>query len=254
MTVTRTPENVMRIAIISDIHSNKEALESVLAECDSAKIEEIVCLGDIVGYGANPNECVQRIRTTCSLTLIGNHDAAAINLLTTENFNPNAKIAIDWTSEELTTEAHAYLRSLPFKKVCHDTTFVHASPFEPHLWHYITGTENIAIQFDHFTTQFCFIGHTHIPGIIANTPSQPLNMMPDTALEWGTMPGVRFLINVGSVGQPRDHDPRACFGILDTDQHTFELRRVPYNITGAQACMRKVHFPDALIHRLSQGV
>src|ERR1035437_1117925 len=120
MTATNTPENVMRIAIISDIHANKQALESVLTECNSTKIGEIVCLGDIVGYGANPNECVQQIRTTCSLTLIGNHDAAAINLLTTENFNPNAKTAIEWTSEELTAESHAYLRSLPFKKVCHD--------------------------------------------------------------------------------------------------------------------------------------
>jgi len=244
----------MLIAIISDIHSNIEALDAVLAACNAAQISEIVCLGDIVGYGASPNECVKRIRETCLLTLMGNHDAAAINLLITENFNANAKIAIDWTTGQLTPAMHSYLRSLPFKKICHDTTLVHASPFEPHLWHYITGTENAGIQFKNFTTTFCFIGHTHIPGIIAKIPSQRVHIITNDTLMWSTMPNARFLINVGSVGQPRDHDSRACFGVLDTDKQMFELHRVPYDIVKAQTKMRKAHFPDALIQRLSKGV
>jgi predicted phosphodiesterase len=243
----------MKIAIISDIHANIEALEAILADANRQKADEIVCLGDIVGYGANPNECIDIIKKTCSLIILGNHDAAAVGLLSTDHFNVHAKIAIDWTAENLLPEAKAFLRSLPLKENKHSHAFVHATPYEPNMWYYITSLEEAAFNFQFFETVFCFVGHTHIPIIIVLENEKEVYVHQGVDINYADMKQARFLINVGSVGQPRDRNPKSCYGILDTDALKFEYRRVSYDITKTQGKMRKIKMPDFLVTRLNDG-
>jgi predicted phosphodiesterase len=243
----------MRIAFISDIHANSEALEAVFEDISRQKVDEIVCLGDIVGYGANPNECIELIKKACPVCILGNHDAAAVNLLSTEHFNVHAKIAIDWTAENLAPEGQTFLRSLPLKENQSSNTFVHATPYEPNMWYYITSLEEAAFNFQFFDTPFCFVGHTHIPIIIVLENEKEVYVHQGTAISFGEMKQTRFLINVGSVGQPRDRNPLSCYGILDMDAQTFSYRRIAYDIAKTQNKMRKIKMPDFLITRLKDG-
>jgi predicted phosphodiesterase len=243
----------MRIAVISDIHANLEALEAVLDDSARQQVDEIICLGDIVGYGANPNECIELVRKNCPLRILGNHDAAAVGLLSTDHFNVHAKIAIDWTVEHLSAAEQAFLRSLPLKKNRADQTLVHATPYDPNMWYYITSLEEAAFNFQFFTTTFCFVGHTHIPIIIVLENEKEVYVHQGTSIDWTNMPQARFLINTGSVGQPRDRNPKSCYGILDTDAKTFAFRRIDYDIAKAQQKMRKIKMPDFLITRLKDG-
>ena len=190
----------MKIALISDIHANIEALEAVLADIETRKVDEILCLGDIVGYGANPNECIDLVRKTCSLVLLGNHDAAAVGMLSTQHFNIHAKIAIEWTSDNLKKSGHDYLLTLPLKENRYSHTFVHATPYEPNMWYYITSLEEAAFNFQFFETSFCFVGHTHIPIIIVLEQEKEVYVHPGESLEYGALANVRFLINVGKRG------------------------------------------------------
>jgi predicted phosphodiesterase len=243
----------MRMAVISDIHANLEALEAVLADSVKQNVDEIVCLGDIVGYGANPNECIELVRKNCPLRILGNHDAAAVGLLSTDHFNVHAKIAIDWTVEHLTAGEQSFLRSLPLKKNKSTHTYVHATPYDPNMWYYITSLEEAAFNFQFFTTPFCFVGHTHIPIIIVLDNEKEVYVHQGTSIDWSDMPHARFLINTGSVGQPRDRNPKSCYGILDTEAKTFSFRRIDYDIQKAQQKMRKIKMPDFLITRLKDG-
>jgi predicted phosphodiesterase len=243
----------MKIALISDIHANIEALEAVLADIETQKVEEVLCLGDIVGYGANPNECIDLVRKTCSLVLLGNHDAAAVGLLSTQHFNIHAKIAIEWTSDNLKKTGHDYLATLPLKENKFSHTFVHATPYEPNMWYYITSLEEAAFNFQFFETSFCFVGHTHIPIIIVLEQEKEVYVHPGESLEYGALANVRFLINVGSVGQPRDRNSKSCYGIIDTESKTFAYRRIAYDVQKAQAKMRKIKMPEFLISRLEEG-
>jgi predicted phosphodiesterase len=243
----------MKIAIISDIHANIEALEAVIADIKTQKADEILCLGDIVGYGANPNECIDLVKKSCSLVLLGNHDAAAVDLLSTQHFNIHAKIAIEWTMGNLTAASHSYLKTLPLKDTKQSLTFVHATPYEPNMWYYITSLEEAAFNFQFFETDFCFVGHTHIPIIIVLEEEKEVYVHQGESLNFGQLEKVRFLINVGSVGQPRDRNPNSCYGILDLDAKSFTYRRVQYDVQGAQAKMRKIKMPEFLITRLVEG-
>jgi predicted phosphodiesterase len=243
----------MKIAIISDIHANLEALEAVFADSALQKVDEVICLGDIVGYGANPNECIELVKKNCPLRILGNHDAAAVGLLSTEHFNVHAKIAIDWTVENLSADSQSALRSFPLKKNRNEFTFVHATPYEPNMWYYITSLEEAAFNFQFFETKFCFVGHTHIPIIIVLENEKEVYVHQGTSITWTDMKQARFLINTGSVGQPRDRNPKSCYGILDTEEKTFQLRRIDYDIAKAQAKMRKIKMPDFLITRLKDG-
>jgi predicted phosphodiesterase len=243
----------MRIAIISDIHANLEALEAVFSDSKLQNVDEVVCLGDIVGYGANPNECIELVKKNCSLSILGNHDAAAVGLLSTEHFNVHAKIAIDWTVENLSANAQALLRSFPLKKNRNGYTFVHATPYEPNMWYYITSLEEAAFNFQFFETNFCFVGHTHIPIIIVLENEKEVYVHQGVSINWADMKAARFLINTGSVGQPRDRNPKSCYGIIDTEAQTFQFRRINYDIGKAQEKMRKIKMPDFLITRLKDG-
>ncbi|MBD3317182.1 MAG: metallophosphoesterase [Chitinivibrionales bacterium] len=242
----------MRIAIISDIHANLEALEATFEDIENQTIDEIICLGDIVGYCANPNECITLVNKKCPVTLLGNHDAAAVGKLSTQHFNIHAKIAIDWTAEHLNRKSKTYLENLPLRKHFDSITYVHSTPYEPQMWYYITSLEEAAFNFQFFDTTFCFVGHTHIPIIIVLDEKRELYVHQDTKIDFGDS-GARYLINVGSVGQPRDHNPDSCYGIIDTEQQRYYARRVKYDLQKTQNKMRKIHMPEFLVTRLQEG-
>ncbi|MDG5815244.1 metallophosphoesterase family protein [Chitinispirillales bacterium ANBcel5] len=242
----------MKYAIISDIHANLEALEAVFEDIDKNEtIDDVLCLGDIVGYGANPNECIELIKQRCPVSILGNHDAAAVDLLSTQHFNIHAKIAIEWTTKELKPKNKEYLTTLPSKKILDPITLVHSTPYEPNMWYYITSLEEAAFNYQYFDTSACFIGHTHIPVIIV------LNKDDEVYVHQGSNYQVsgaeRVLINVGSVGQPRDRNPNSSYGIFDTDTMEFSFRRVTYDIEKTQAKMRKIKMPEFLANRLVEG-
>jgi putative phosphoesterase len=233
----------MRIAIISDIHSNLQALEKALSLIDGMSVTEIVCLGDIVGYGGNPNECVDLVRQRASRCVIGNHDAAALDTTRSWYFTKDGRTAIDWTHKVLTKESSEYLSSLPFRIEADHFTLVHANPAEPETWAYVSTLEEASAQFDHFKTSLCFIGHTHIPSVCG-----------EDLKTFILKDDIRFLINVGSVGQPRDHNPQLSFGLLDTDAWVYENVRADYDVHGAAQAILDNALPRALAQRLFNGV
>ncbi len=243
----------MRIAIISDIHGNIEALDAVFEDIEAQQVDDIICLGDVVGYGPAPNECIDLINRKCPDVLLGNHDSAAIGTLSTQHFNIHAKIAIDWTTEHLTEQSHTFLEKLPLVNKTPECTFVHATPYEPKMWYYITSLEEAAFNFQFFDTHFCLVGHTHIPMIIVLSEKKELYVHQGDSLDYSEMEGARFLFNVGSVGQPRDKNPASCYSILDMDNKNFFYRRVPYDIQKTQNRMRKAKLPDFLATRLQEG-
>jgi predicted phosphodiesterase len=232
----------MRIAIISDIHANLSAFQAVLEYIDTKGVDEIVCLGDLVGYGAFPNECVELARERCTFSLMGNHDSAGIGLTSIVTFNRLAADAIRWTQAQLNEESKSYLKGLKFIIDRDDATFVHASPCEPEEWTYIMDGFVAGEAFDNFVTSLCFIGHTHVPFTLS-----------EDGLLNQYEPGVRSLVNVGSVGQPRDGNPDAAFGLLDTATREYALHRVPYDIKAAADAINSAGLPKKLADRLCEG-
>lgn len=240
----------MHYAVLSDVHSNLEALLSVLRDVDERKITDIVFLGDAVGYGPNPNECIDLLAGRCSIFLAGNHDRGATGLTDISYFNLNARYAIEWTRGVLTEKAGKMLRSFPVKKEDRDkdVLFVHSTPKEPEEWHYLLTLWDAEMNFNYFDQKVCFLGHSHHPFIIERVPSGELVTYRETAYIQGNS---RYIINVGSVGQPRDRDPRSCYAVIEDGR--VELVRVPYDIESVQDKMKKEHLPHALIERLSEG-
>ena len=243
----------MRILIISDIHANYTAFEAVLAHCEG-EWDFVWCLGDVVGYGPDPNECVERLKALPQLCLAGNHDWAALNRLDVRTFNPDARRAVEWTQETLTDENTRWLEALPVTFVIGEYTLVHASPREP-IWEYILEPSIAALNFPHFETPYCFVGHTHQPVIytIADESGDAASSLPHYN-EPRTLNGQRQIINPGSIGQPRDQNPDAAYGILDMTTGVFEHRRIPYNIKAVQRRMLDFNMPERLITRLEHGL
>ncbi len=244
----------MRAFVMADIHANLAALEAVLSHFDPQTMEEVWCLGDLVGYGPDPNECIERIRELPIQVVAGNHDWAAIGKLDISDFNPAARQACLWTAHELTPQNVEYLENLPTRLVQDEFTLVHGSPREP-IWEYVLHPWVALASFAHFDTSFCLVGHTHVPLIFQESqgPNRlPQSFLPElnTSLPLGDS---RLIINPGGVGQPRDGDPRASFLILDTEKAVFEYNRVPYPIEVTQEKMRKVGLPESLIMRLEYG-
>ncbi|MCL2218760.1 MAG: metallophosphatase family protein [Chitinispirillia bacterium] len=242
----------MRLAFISDIHANLEALESVLADLEDKAVDDIYCLGDVVGYGANPNECVEIVSKRCKCVLLGNHDAVATGLLTTQHFNVHARIAIEWTAETLLPENKKILAAQPLAKTTDTLTMVHATPYQPGMWYYITSLEEAYFNFQSFDTKICLVGHTHIPMIIA-LDEEEIYVHQEKSIVFKERDNLRLLINIGSVGQPRDRNPESSYGILDTEEEKFTLHRVPYDIAKTQSKMKKIKMPDFLVNRLAEG-
>lgn len=233
----------MKIAIISDIHSNLEALTAVLNEIDQQKISHAYCLGDVVGYGANPNECIQLLQDRKIPCIAGNHDKAAIKEIDIENFSDNARAGIFWTRSVLTIEALDFLRNLPLSMEEHGILFVHSAPDEPQEFRYLFYPEDTFSSFKSFSTPLCCVGHTHRPAIFCED-------MVSTNLSREK----KFIINVGSVGQPRDGNWRSCFVVFDTKTWSLEHVRVEYDVETARKKIIEAGLPKKLGDRLLVGV
>ena len=241
----------MRIAILSDIHGNLEALEAVLAEVERLGVDALYSLGDIVGYGPSPAACLDIVRRRAAVSLMGNHDAAVAGLTSLEDFNEFARSAVDWTAARLDDGQIEYLGTLPYTHRAPGLLLVHASPNEPERWHYIHGLADIDEHFAEFAERLCFVGHSHRPGIFALGEG---SCIAQQGMSTSLLPGFRYLVNVGSVGQPRDRDPRAAFAIYDAADECVEVRRVTYPFAKTQERMRAARSPDFLIDRLGAGV
>lgn len=233
----------MRLAIISDIHSNLEALTCAFEAIDDEGVDEIICLGDVVGYGANPNECLTMVRARCSTILLGNHDAAATDLAVASHFTMNAQLSAIWTFSALLEENKAFLHDLQSTKNRGDILFSHASPYEPEEWHYVISEYDILEAFRSFTERICFIGHSHIPVIFSERGKAP-----------AIGPNGRFIVNVGSIGQPRDGNPRLSFGIFDTETWIYRNIRKEYDVKTAAEKIRRAGLPRTLAERLFHGM
>ena len=241
----------MRLAIISDIHANLEALTAVLSDIDQQNVDQIYCLGDVVGYGADPVLCLELIRERCTGVLMGNHEHAVLGLLEPANLNEIARSSLSWTADQLGDEQKSFLASLEADKVLDQLHLVHASPWEPTRWHYVL-TEEAALQaLDNSRTNLCLIGHTHLPVIFSQTDDGSIrrrighDFLPD--------PDQKYIVNVGSVGQPRDNDPRSCYLIFDNEEYEINYRRIEYDIPLAQSKMEKTKAPKLLIDRIAVG-
>lgn len=242
----------MRIVLFSDIHGNLEALESFLYHIQKKEnIDQLICLGDIVGYGANPNECVEEIRQLNCPTVIGNHDYVAVGKGDISYFNHFAREAILWTREQLNKENIKYLKNLPFTYREDSYLTVHSSPQYPEKWKYIMTIDAAFSNMKYFNEQFCFIGHSHIPCFFVMDKDGNCELSPHSKINY--KPEHRYLINVGSIGQPRDFNPKSSFILLDTDSHTIELKRTSYDIGKAQSKINKAGLPILLAQRLQDG-
>lgn len=241
----------MRVLVISDIHANLTALEKVLS--DAGDYQAVWCLGDLVGYGPDPNECVERVAGLPDLVcILGNHDAATLKKIDVNSFNPEARSGILWTQEQLSSSNITFLQSLPEKTAIDHITLVHGSPRQP-IWEYLLDTRTATYNFNHFETHYCFVGHTHVP-MIYHLPDEALSarlIVPENSTQLVLTP--RSILNPGSVGQPRDRDPRAAYAILDLDQYTWENHRVAYDIAAVQERMRTANLPERHILRLTAG-
>ncbi len=242
----------MPFAVISDVHSNLEALETVLEDIGKRGIKKngTIFLGDAVGYGPNPNECVLLIKSHARWTIAGNHDWAALGLTDIAYFNASAAAAIRWTDDVLTPECRLIMEEYPLvKRLKKENIFlVHGSPKEPEEWHYVLSLWDAEVNFEYFTERICLLGHSHLPFILDRLPSGDMVVFKEEA-ELGPN---RYIINPGSVGQPRDSDPRASYAVL-TEQKA-EIIRLPYDIEKTQRKMRDAGLPAPLVERLSRGV
>jgi predicted phosphodiesterase len=232
----------MRIAIISDIHANIEGLDKAFELISKKNVDETICLGDIVGYGASPNDCIERIREHTPHVILGNHDEAALDLSKTEYFNPFARIAAEWTSTQLSDENKEFLEGLPLILERHGLYFVHASPRDPADWHYILSPTDAQENFPYYDSPLCFVGHSHVPAIFC-----------EDVWTREVVAGKKFIVNVGSVGQPRDNDWRLSFGIFDTETWEYTNLRSEYDAKSAAQRIREAGLPDMLAQRLLLG-
>jgi predicted phosphodiesterase len=242
----------MRILVMSDIHANYPALEAVLK--DAGAVEETWCLGDLVGYGPDPNAVVEEVREIKNLTcLMGNHDVAVIGRMSLETFNGDAKRSLMYHEQVLSASNMDFIKSLPTKpKVRAGATIVHGSPRDP-LWEYILNSTTASLNFDHFDTEWCFVGHTHIQSMftLKNGTGQVSAeyAKPDAALALRP----KLILNPGSVGQPRDRDPRAAYAIYDTAACTWTPKRVAYNVAEVQERIRAARLPEKHAVRIAEG-
>ncbi|MEO0293521.1 MAG: metallophosphoesterase family protein [candidate division WOR-3 bacterium] len=240
----------MIYGIISDIHGNLEALLSVQKYLESHRVEKVICLGDIVGYGANPRECIKVVKKISQIILAGNHDFAVCGKTLIEDFNPYAKEAVLWSREVLNEEELIFLGNLPFKYEEDDTIFVHSSLHRPEAWRYLFDPVDTYKDFQIMEKNTLFVGHTHVP-IIFEDDGIKVKMLnsPDLYLS----PNNKYIINPGSVGQPRDRDPRASFIIYNSKERNIKRIRVEYNIKEAQRKIREAGLPEILATRLEYG-
>ncbi len=239
----------MKFAIIADIHGNWEALQVVLEDIQHQKCTHYACVGDVVGYNANPKECLDLIRSMGMPVVKGNHDEYCSSEDALEGFNPHAAEAVNWTRKQLTTDDRQWLRDLKYTRMVTSFSMVHATLDGPQRWGYVFDKLGAAASFPYQTTQVCFFGHTHVP----------VAFIRDSMVRGGTYskfkvePGKKYFVNVGAVGQPRDGNPKAGYVVYDMDASTIELRRLDYDIATAQEKIRAAGLPERLAERLAFG-
>ncbi len=246
----------MRIGIFSDVHANLEALQAVLIAFRQAQIDRYICLGDTVGYGANPNECCQIIRDLADLVVLGNHDAACTGRLSAEWFNAAARVAVEGHQQMLDTAHMRWLAQLPYRIELDDMLLCHGSPYQQEEFPYILDEADVAtiIEHDCPSQSLIFVGHTHRGTVFICREQPVLHIWEDTQTTIQIVPDQRYVFNVGSVGQPRDGDWRASYGIFDTEARSFELRRAEYDVDTASEKIARLGFPLTLSERLFLGL
>ncbi|MEO6797828.1 MAG: metallophosphoesterase family protein [Candidatus Dormibacter sp.] len=235
----------MRVALLSDIHSNLEALEAVLGALPA--VDQVLVLGDIVGYGPDPNAVIARLRSVKARGVLGNHDQAMFKPSMLDEFNPHAAAAARWTERVLTPQSRGYLSALPAYGRIGRHRLVHGSPRKPYIWEYILDELQALEILIQLGRRWCFFGHTHLPRIFTEEGEQ----IPDLSGSIALPPSA--LINPGSVGQPRDGNPQASFAVADLDAETVQFYRVPYDIPTTQAKIREAGLPEIEALRLGQG-
>ena len=237
----------MRHAVFSDIHSNWEALEQALEYLKKHRVDEIWVLGDSVGYGASPNECFGWVIGNARAALVGNHELAVVDPRLREWFNPDARTAIEWTAEALEQKCKEKIPGLPYLHITTSATMAHGSPDRPEEFRYLFSAKDAWPAFHAFETALCFVGHTHIPSLFLESEGTVRYLPPG---HYELQRNERYILNPGSVGQPRDRDPRLSFGIFDDQKWTFDLVRLEYDNQKAAAKIRKAGLPAFLADRL----
>jgi len=239
----------MRFAIISDLHANLEATEAVLIDARAQGCSQCVCLGDLVGYNANPHECVQLVRQLECPVVKGNHDEQVCLADSSRDFNELAEQAINWTRANLTADDKQWLAELTLTRQVSDFTIVHATLDTPGEWGYVFNNLDAVASFTYQHTTICFFGHTHVAGAFVRDDGVKRIKAEKLVIE----PGKKYFINTGSVGQPRDGDPRAAYCVYDSEKQIVEQRRIDYDIAAAQKKIRKAGLPRQLAERLELG-
>lgn len=248
----------MKIAVLGDIHANLEALTVVLDKCRELKVDKYACIGDIVGYNANPRECLQMVRELDLLAIVmGNHDSYTSNNRDLIGFNPQAAAAVQWTRQQLSEEELQWLSELPLKQDVFLTSpmaarfsIVHATMDNPHMWGYIFDRYAAVASMQYQWMPICFFGHTHMPMVFEKFGNDVAGTLYD---KFQIQPNKKYLVNVGSVGQPRDRDPRASFAVYDVNEGTVELIRIEYDIEKARQKILDAGLPPRCADRLQVG-
>lgn len=237
--------------VMSDIHGNINALEAVLA--DAGKVDKVWCLGDLVGYGPNPNECIKRIKSLKNcISLMGNHDSAVLGNMEMDAFNRDARLSVEWNQKVIIAENMKFLINLKEKYVEDNVTLAHGSPRNP-VWEYILDWQVAMNNFDYFETSFCFVGHTHIP-VMFQMIEEDLGSQLQILSPVGPVELVgKAIVNPGSVGQPRDRDARAAYAIFDSESNIWSPRRVSYDIVEMQTRISQFGLPERNAVRLGDG-
>jgi predicted phosphodiesterase len=242
----------MRIAIVSDIHGNRQAFETVLDDIGGADCRELWCLGDLVGYGADPDACVELAREHAAICLAGNHDLGVTGALPLEQFSRGAAMAATWTQETITPETRAYLETLEPSNLKEAVGLYHASPRDP-IWEYVLSPLQAELCLDAQEHRVCLIGHSHVALSFCRNPGEPAGGETRGDGDSLELAEGEWMINPGSVGQPRDGDPRAAWLELDLDEARATFHRVEYDIAAAGAAIRAAQLPDSLAERLQYG-
>jgi diadenosine tetraphosphatase ApaH/serine/threonine PP2A family protein phosphatase len=239
----------MRFAIFSDVHSNLEALKAVMVDARERRCTHFICLGDVVGYNANPHECIQIVRELDCPVVKGNHDEQVTLPASSERFNELAERAIEWTRDRLNEQDREWLRSLPLQRQVDDFTIVHATLNTPGQWGYVFNNLDAAASFTYQKTPLCFFGHTHVPMVFVGDHGVRRQSSDHIRIE----PGEKYFINAGSVGQPRDGNWRAAYCTYDVENSLVELLRVKYDLAAAQKKITEAGLPRLLAERLAMG-
>ncbi len=250
----------MRYAILGDVHANREALDAAIADAQASGVDAYAQVGDVVGYGPDPAYCIDKLRDLGCHICLGNHDAAVVRRLPLDVFNPFAKMALEWTMFELKRSHRDFLSSLPLEVELPgiDAVIVHGSLFKPESFDYVRSLASAARSLEIQRTQLCFVGHSHQPCLFVMYEDGRCDLLSifkrEGHYQMGAQSSERLLVNVGSVGQPRDEDPRAAYVLFDSEEMSLQLVRVSYDIEAVQERIRQKGLPHVLAERLKYGL